>query len=62
MPNPKGNPDIVKYGFKTDRAESCTAQISVRIPQSLKAKLKNVDNWQELVRETLEKAVELESA
>ena len=62
MPNPKGNPDIVKYGFTTERTEPCTAQISVRISPSLKAKLKNVDNWQELVRETLEKAVELKSA
>lgn len=48
--------------FTTDRKESCTAQINVRITPSLKAKLKNVDNWQELVRETLEKAAELKSA
>ena len=62
MPNPKGNPDIVKYGFKTDRAEPCNAQISVRIPQSLKAQLKDIDNWQEGVREYLEKIVARKSA
>lgn len=54
------NPPIENY-FKTDRKESCTAQISVRIPPSLKAKLKNVDNWQELVRQALEEAVNLKS-
>ncbi len=63
MPNPKGHPESLEnYKFKTTRKEPCTAQISVRIPPSLKAQLKNVDNWQELVRETLEKAVKLESA
>ena len=48
--------------FTTDRSEPCTAQISVRIPPSLKAKLKNVDNWQEIVRKTLEEISELQSA
>ena len=62
MPNPKGNPNLYKSGFKTDRAESCTAQINIRIPPSLKAKLKNVDNWQEGVREYLQKIVEPKSA
>lgn len=46
--------------FKTERKEPCTAQISVRVTPSLKEKLKNVDNWQELVREALEKAVNFE--
>ncbi len=48
--------------FTTDRKESCTAQISVRIPPSLKAKLSQKENWQEFVRQTLQKALELESA
>ena len=48
--------------FTTDREESCTAQINVRIPPSLKAKLKNVDNWQEDVRQYLQKIVDLKSA
>ncbi len=62
MPNPNGNPDIVKYGFKTDRPEPCNAQISVRIPQSLKAQLKDIDNWQEGVREYLKQIVDRKSA
>ena len=48
--------------FTTDREEPCTAHISLRIPPSLKAKLKKKDNWQEFVRQTLQKALELESA
>ncbi len=48
--------------FTTDRKEACTAQINVRIPPSLKAKLKDVDNWQEGVREYLQKIVEPKSA
>ena len=48
--------------FTTDREESCTAHISLRIPPSLKAKLKEKENWQEFVRETLQKALDLESA
>ena len=57
---PGGNPDIKKYGFKTNRSESCTAQITVRIPPSLKAQLTQKDNWQELVRQAI--AEKLQSA
>ncbi|MDJ0531659.1 MAG: hypothetical protein QNJ70_04040 [Xenococcaceae cyanobacterium MO_207.B15] len=56
MKRGRGNPEAEKYHFKTDRPEACTAQISIRIPPSLKAKLKDIDNWQELVRQTLEEA------
>ncbi len=62
MPNPKGNPDIVKYGFKTDRAEPYTAQISLRIAPSVKEKLQQVEGWQEEVRKLLDKIVEPKSA
>ena len=55
------NPPI-ENRFTTERNEACTAQISVRIPPSLKSQLKNIDNWQEAVREYLQKIVETESA
>lgn len=62
MPNYKGNPDFsTKYRLTTDRPEACTAHLSLRIPPSLKAKLKEVDNWQEEVRNSLEKLVELKA-
>ena len=48
--------------FTTDREESCTAHISLRIPPSLKAKLKEKENWQEFVRQTLLEKLEAESA
>lgn len=48
--------------FTTDREESCTAQMNVRIPPSLFAKIKRKENWQEFVRQTLQKALEKESA
>ncbi|MGF1486618.1 MAG: hypothetical protein ACFBSE_05840 [Prochloraceae cyanobacterium] len=58
MPNPKGNPNIKKYGFKTDRKESLTAKLSIRVAPSMLNKLKEQENWQELVRQAIEKALE----
>ena len=48
--------------FKTERSEACTAQINVRIPPSQKAKLKQVEGWQEEVRKLIEKMTEPISA
>ena len=48
--------------FTTDKEESCTAQMNVRVPPSLIAKIKQKENWQEFVRQTLQKALEGESA
>lgn len=36
--------------YTTDREESCTAQVTIRIPPSVKAKLKHARNWHEKVR------------
>ncbi len=60
MSNPKGNQDIKKYGFKTDRAEPLTAKLSMRVTDSMLAQLKERENWQELVREAI--AEKLQSA
>lgn len=66
MSNIKGNPNIKKYGFKTDRPEPLTAKLSMRVSNSMLTKLKEKENWQEFVRETLAKALqeqeELQSA
>ena len=59
---PGGNPDIKKYGFKTDRDEPLRERVQIRIPTSMKKKLQEKENWQEFVRETLQKALEAESA
>lgn len=50
MSNPKGNPNIKEYGFTTDRKESLTAKLSMRVAPSMLDELKKQDNWQELVR------------
>ena len=59
MPNP--NP-CKRTRFKTDRKESYTAQVSVRIAPSLKEKLQDVEGWQEEVRKFLEQIAEPKSA
>ena len=48
--------------YTTDRKESCTAQLNLRVPPSLIAKIKEKDNWQEFVRQTLAEKIETESA
>ena len=53
---------IEAYTFKTKRKESCTAQLNLRVPPSLSARIKQKENWQEFVRQTLQKALDLESA
>jgi L-lysine 2,3-aminomutase len=60
MSNPKGNPNIKEYGFKTDREESLTAKLSMRVTPSMLNELRKKDNWQELVRQAI--AEKLESA
>ncbi len=50
--NPRTD-QISAYAFKTEREESCTASLNVRVPPSLLAKLKKKDNWQEFVREAI---------
>ncbi len=48
--------------FKTDRPESCTAQINIKITPTLKAKLKNMKGWHEKVRDFLEEEAKAQSA
>ncbi len=63
MPNPKGHPEsLVEHKFTTTRKEPCTAQLNLRVPPSLSAKIKERENWQEFVRQTLLEKLEAESA
>ena len=61
MKKSRGNPEVAKYHFQTDRKEACTAQLSLRIPPSLLEQVKQQDNWQEFVRKTLAEAVKTNS-
>lgn len=36
--------------FKTERPESCTASLNVRVPPSLLEKVKQKPQWQEYIR------------
>ena len=58
---PGGNPDLIKYQFSTDRKESCTAKMTLRLPPSQYAKLKEIDNWQEKVRLAISSLVQSEN-
>ena len=55
---PGGNPDIKKYGFKTDRDEPLRERLQIRVPASMKQQLLTQENWQEFVREAIAKALD----
>ncbi len=59
---PGGNPALKDYQFEQryDWDEPCTAQLVLRVPPSMKASLKQIKGWQELVRKAI--AAELEKA
>lgn len=44
--------------FTTDRKEPLVEKLQVRIPTSMKEKLQAEENWQELVRQAIAKALE----
>ncbi|MGF1489771.1 MAG: hypothetical protein ACFBSE_22015 [Prochloraceae cyanobacterium] len=58
MPRPGGNPNIKKHGFTTDRVEPLNTQLALKVPASMKKRLKEKENWQEFVRNAISKALE----
>lgn len=50
---PGGNPDIKKYGFKTDRIEPLREKLQLRVSASMKQQLTSRENWQEFVRQAI---------
>lgn len=52
-----GNPEIKKWAYTTDRAEPCSERIQVRLPLSLKRRVQSLPDWQERVRQLLDKHV-----
>ncbi|MGK7896494.1 MAG: hypothetical protein AB4372_23465 [Xenococcus sp. (in: cyanobacteria)] len=57
---PGGNPNIADHGFKQkyEWDEPCTASIALRLPPSIHKKLKQIPDWQELVRQAIAEIVE----
>lgn len=59
---PGGNPNLERFQFEPEYdygSETCSEFLALRVPPSLKAKLKAgaLDDWQELVRQTLLHAI-----
>lgn len=57
---PGGNPDIEKYGFKTDRDEPLRSRLQLRVPDYMKQRLVKRDNWQEFVRQAISEKLKRE--
>ena len=56
---PGGNPDFgTKYVLTTDRPEALTEKITVRIPPTMKEKLKQLADYPEFIREAIEEKLE----
>ena len=55
---PGGNPDLVEYQFSTDRDESCSAKLTLRLQPSQYEKLKKLPEWQEKTREAIANLLE----
>ncbi len=59
---PGGNPDLEQHQYQQryNWDEPCTAQFNIRLPPSLLAELKQIDNYQEKVRQAIAFIVEQE--
>lgn len=61
---PGGNPEITKYSFqqKYDWNEPCSERMTLRLPASMKEAIKTgaIEDWQEVARQAIAKAIEEE--
>ncbi len=57
---PGGNPEIKKYGFKTDRKHPLTESMSIKFDRPTKEALAagKLPNWRDIAREAVAKALE----
>ena len=59
---PGGNPEITKYSFqqKYDWDEPCSERMTLRLPASMKEAIKAgvIEDWQEVARVAIAKAIE----
>ena len=58
---PGGNPDLIKYAFKTDRDEPLREKVNLRVSKSMLEKLKEKENWHEFIRQAIARALEEEA-
>ncbi len=55
---PGGNPELKEHQYKTTRAEPLTAQMVLKLTESMLQKLKSQKNWQNLVRGAIAEKLE----
>jgi len=59
MPNPKGNPESIEpHKFKSDRDESLTERVNLRITKGMKEELSTKDNPPEFCRQAIKRALD----
>ncbi|WP_026732850.1 hypothetical protein [Fischerella sp. PCC 9605] len=54
----RGNPNIKNYGYKTDKEEPLTESMTIKMPKSMKDKVKAKDNPAEFCRQAIQKALD----
>ncbi len=56
---PGGNPDITKYGFKTDREYPLSERITLRLDKPTREAIRagKLPNWSEVCRKALDEAL-----
>jgi len=55
---PGGNPEIKQYVFTTTRDEPLVEKLTLRVSTSVKAKLSQINNYPEFVRQAIDEKLE----
>jgi hypothetical protein len=54
----RGNPKIKNHGFRTDKEEPLTANLSFRVTESMKEEVKSKDDPAQFCRDAIQKALD----
>ncbi len=59
MARPGGNPQLQEYQYSTTRSEALCKQLTIRVGKTMEQLLrdKKIENWQEVARVALAKAL-----
>jgi hypothetical protein len=61
MTRPRGNPDLERHQFATDRDEPLEAKITIRITAQMEQQLKELPNYREFVRTAIAEKLDSET-
>jgi len=56
-----GNPDLKIYQFKSEREESLTERVTLRLTPSMMQYLKQLDNYPEFIRQAILEKIQREA-